>query len=208
MNAALPNLLSAGRLAAAPLLVGVAALGSRAGFVALFGAALLTDALDGFLARRWHAESELGRKLDSWADYATLAACAIGLWLLWPEVAGREWPWFVAGLGGCLGIVIVGLLCWRKVPGYHTWLAKALAVGLPVTLVPLLAGWSAIPFHVLIVLQILSAVEELAIACILPGYSGEVATVWHAWSMRPRAASTTNAVVVQRRLVVADARSS
>jgi phosphatidylglycerophosphate synthase len=189
MNASIPNVLSAARLVAAPGLVIVAAVGSRAGFLALFGAALLTDALDGYLARRLRAESDLGRKLDSWADYAMLAACALGLWWLWPDVTRREWPWFAAGLAGCLAIVVVGLLCWRKVPGYHTWLAKALAVGFPIALLPLLAGWSAIPFHVLIALQILSAVEEFAIACLLPGHSGHVASVWHAWSMRLKTSS-------------------
>lgn len=36
--------------------------------VALFGAAAITDALDGYLARRWNAETLFGRVMDPFAD--------------------------------------------------------------------------------------------------------------------------------------------
>lgn len=184
MSSRLPNILSFARLAGAPVLVLFAALGWRAGFLSLCGAALLTDALDGYLARRLHAESELGRKLDSWADYATLLACAAGLWLLWPVLVRREWPWFASGLGSSFAIVIIGVGRWKKLPSYHTWFAKLLAVAFPFALGILLAGVSRVPFHLLVALQVVSAFEELAIAWVLPGYSGQVSSVWHACAMR------------------------
>ncbi|MFA5057652.1 MAG: CDP-alcohol phosphatidyltransferase family protein [Opitutaceae bacterium] len=182
----LPNLLSLARLVLlTPAMVVVAwSGGSRAWFLALFAAALLTDALDGFLARRLGAQSDLGRRLDSWGDYTMTAAAALGVWRLWPEVARREWPWFVVVLAGCFAIVAYGLIRWRRVLGYHTWLAKGMAMVLPVALLVLLAGWSAVPFHTAVVLQVLCAGEELVIACLLPGYSGEVPSAWHARRMR------------------------
>jgi phosphatidylglycerophosphate synthase len=186
MRKKLPNLLSLLRIVVlAPAMVAVAcAGGSRTWFLACFGAALVTDALDGFLARRLNAQSDLGRRFDSWGDYLMTGAAAVGVWRLWPEVVHREWPWFVAVLVGCFAIVTYGLVRWRRVLGYHTWLAKMMAVLLPVALVGLLAGWSAVPFHVVVVLQALCALEEQVIAFLLPGYSGEVASVWHARRMR------------------------
>jgi len=155
--------------------------GSRPWFFALFVAALLTDALDGFLARRLHAESDLGRRLDSWGDYAMIAAVVVGIWRLWPDVMQREWPWFLTTLAGCFAIVAYGMIRWRRVLGYHTWLAKGIAIVLPPTVVVLLAGWSAIPFHGAVGLEVLCGLEEMAIAFLLPGFSGHMPSLWHAW---------------------------
>jgi phosphatidylglycerophosphate synthase len=188
----LPNLLSLLRLALAPVMVAVAwATGSRSWFLSLFGVALVTDALDGFLARRLGAESDLGRRLDSWGDYVLTATAVAGIWRLWPEVLRAEWPWFVTTLVGCFAIVAYGLIRWRRVLGYHTWLAKAMAVVLPVGVVVLLAGWSAVPFHAAVVLQVLCGLEEWVIAFLLPGFSGPMPSCWHALRRRRETGART-----------------
>ncbi len=181
----LPNLLSVLRLILAPLMVAVAwASGSRRWFLILFGASLLTDALDGFLARRLHAETDLGRRLDSWGDYLMTAAAVAGIWLLWPDLVRREWLWFLTILVGCFAIVAYGLVRWRRVLGYHTWLGKAVAVILPASVIALLLGWSSIWFHLAVVVQLLCGAEEMAIAFLLPGYSGHMPSYWHALRRR------------------------
>jgi CDP-diacylglycerol--glycerol-3-phosphate 3-phosphatidyltransferase len=94
MNA-LPTMLTLGRLAAAPLVAGlilwgdaiVFSQGARAALVffaialVLFIAASVTDALDGILARKLNATSDLGAALDHAADKAlttcTLVALAV-----------------------------------------------------------------------------------------------------------------------------------
>jgi phosphatidylglycerophosphate synthase len=185
MRKNLPNLLSLTRLACAPLMVALAfGTGSRAWFFAFFGIALVTDALDGFLARWLQAESGLGRRLDSWGDYAMNAAVVTAIWRLWPAVMQREWPWFLTTLAGCLAIAAYGLIRWRRVLGYHTWLAKGMAIVLPPAVVIALVGWSAVPFHGAVGLQVLCGLEEMAIAFLLPGFSGYMPSLWHAWRRR------------------------
>ncbi len=182
MKAKIPNMLSLLRLGLAPVLVAIAWLaGSRVAFLIVLGVMLLTDALDGFLARRWGVESDLGRRLDSWGDYVATSAAVVGIWLLWPAVIREEWPWFLTTLAGCFAIVAYGLIRWQRVLGYHTWLAKGMAVILPITVLVLLAGWSSAPFHVVVGVQVLCGIEELAIAVLLPGYSGHMPSLWHAW---------------------------
>ncbi|MEL6298872.1 MAG: CDP-diacylglycerol--glycerol-3-phosphate 3-phosphatidyltransferase [Pseudomonadota bacterium] len=68
----LPNILTLGRIAAVPvialaLLLLDAPAGPLIAFV-LFVAASLTDWLDGYLARAWDQQSDLGRMLDPIAD--------------------------------------------------------------------------------------------------------------------------------------------
>jgi CDP-diacylglycerol--glycerol-3-phosphate 3-phosphatidyltransferase len=98
--AQLPNALTVLRLLAIPvfvlLLLRTDSEGSY-GLAALFAAAALTDQVDGFLARRWHVESEFGRVADPLADRlmidaAVLLLCLDGRlpWLALAIVLGRD----------------------------------------------------------------------------------------------------------------------
>ena len=181
----LPNLISSLRLAAAAAMAVVTATaGSRPWFLILLALALVTDALDGFLARRLKAESELGRKLDSWGDYAVVTAVAYGLWMLWPDMVHREAAWLITGFTACFAIVIYGLVRWRRILAYHTLASKVFAVMMPVALALLLVDWSPVPFHLVVVVQGVAAAEELAIAVVLPGYSGPVSSLRQALRQR------------------------
>jgi hypothetical protein len=51
-------------------------------------------------------------------------------------------------------------------------------------MIPLLAGWSAVPFRVMVALQIVAGLEEMVIAVLVPAHVGEMATVWHALRLR------------------------
>lgn len=185
MNSKLwPNLLSGSRIVLMPAVLTAAMAGSKPWFVVLVAASLTTDALDGFLARRLNAFSEFGRKLDSAADYLTMITGLAGIALLWPEIVRRELPWIVAGLAAFFGVVVFGLLRLGRAPCYHTWATKAGVIGCAFAMIPLLTGWSAVPFHVMIGLLILAGLEEVAIVILLPAHEGEMATLWHALRLR------------------------
>lgn len=181
-----PNLLSVTRIALMPAVLLAAIVGSKLWFTILLAASLSTDAMDGFLARRLNAFSDFGRKLDSAADYLTLMTGLAGIALLWPEIVHRELPWIATGLGAFFGVIVFGFLRLGRIPCYHTWGAKIGVIGCSLSMIPLLGGWSAWPFHVMIVLQVLAALEEMVIIVLIPAYEGEIATVWHAWRLRRR----------------------
>lgn len=180
----LPNLLSGTRIALAPAVLTTAMAGSRRWFVVLLAAALVTDALDGFFARRLNAYSELGRKLDSAADYVTMITGVAGIAMLWPDIVRRELPWVVMGLSAFFAVIVYGLVRLGRAPCYHTWASKTLAVACALSLVPLLAEWTAVPFRVVMALQVMAGAEEVTIALLVPWHVGEVATGWHAWRLR------------------------
>ncbi|MEY2877815.1 MAG: hypothetical protein RLZZ15_195 [Verrucomicrobiota bacterium] len=177
-------MLSALRIALMPAVLSTALGGSRPWFLALLTIALLTDALDGFLARRWNAGSELGRKLDSAADYLTMITGIAGIALLWPDIMHRELAWVVAGLTAFFAVIVYGLVRLGRAPCYHTWASKALGVACAFSLVPLLAGWTALPFRIAMALLVLGGLEEIVIAMLVPWHEGEIASAWHAWRLR------------------------
>jgi phosphatidylglycerophosphate synthase len=184
----LPNLLSGTRIALMPGVFMSALLGSRPWFVGLVAVSLLTDALDGFFARRWNAYSEFGRKLDSAADYVTLMTGAAGIALLWPDIMHREIRWVLAGMAAFFGVLVFGFARFGRPLGYHTWATKVLALLMAASLIPLLADWTARPFHILVGLQFFASAEQIVIALLLPQYRGEMPTVWHALQKRRDAA--------------------
>lgn len=179
-----PNILSATRIVLMPAVLLTALGGQKAWFCGLLVAGLLTDALDGYLARRFKAQSELGRKLDSFADYLTMITGIAGIGILWPAIMQRELAWVATGLVAFFAVVVYGLVRLGRAPCYHTWASKGLAVACGLSMIPLLAEWSALPFHVAMSLLVLCGVEELLIALLVPWHEGEVPTVWHAWRMR------------------------
>ena len=88
--AQLPNMLTVARLLVIPVFAALI-LTSDGGkswpAAILFGAAAITDQIDGFLARRWHVESAFGRIADPLADRILIDVTVILLWN-----AGRL-PW-------------------------------------------------------------------------------------------------------------------
>jgi CDP-diacylglycerol--glycerol-3-phosphate 3-phosphatidyltransferase len=85
-----PNALTVARLFMIPAFVGLV-LASDGGHswpaAIVFGAAGVTDQIDGWLARRWHVESRFGTIADPLADRLMIDAAVILLWH-----AGRL-PW-------------------------------------------------------------------------------------------------------------------
>jgi cardiolipin synthase (CMP-forming) len=82
--AQLPNALTILRLALIPVFV-VLVLGSDHGYswpaALVFAVAGITDQVDGFLARRWHVESQFGKVADPLADRLMIDAAVILLWV-------------------------------------------------------------------------------------------------------------------------------
>lgn len=82
--AQVPNALTILRLALIPVFV-VLMLGSDEGYswpaAIVFAVAGITDQVDGWLARRWHVESQFGKIADPLADRLMIDAAVIMLWL-------------------------------------------------------------------------------------------------------------------------------
>lgn len=92
-----PNAISLARLAAVPVFVWLFVTEREGPAVILYGAAAWTDFLDGYIARRTGAVSELGRLLDPLADRIFIIAIAIALvargalgWWIAAAVIGRD----------------------------------------------------------------------------------------------------------------------
>lgn len=176
----LPNLLSALRLASVPFLLLLARLGMPVPFLVLLVCALLSDAVDGFLARKLGQVSELGAKLDSWGDFALYMTLPLCAWWLWPDLIRREAA-FVVAVVACYTVpVLFGFLKFRRLTSYHTWGAKLSAWLLSASALLLFAGGPAWPFRLAVAVLVLAELEEIAVTAVLPRWRANVPTIFHA----------------------------
>ena len=175
----LPNAFTATRLALVPVLLLLAAADAPQAFVALLAVAFATDAIDGWLARRFKLESPLGAKLDSRADMALWLMLPVATWLLRPDFVRDELASVALLLASLALPLAAGLAKFRRVPSYHTWLAKSTAVVLAGALLSIYLAGPLWPFRLATALAVLCAFEEVAITALLPELHADVRS-WRA----------------------------
>ena len=113
--------------------------------------------LDGYLARKLHAESKTGAVLDSVADICFVACCAIRLL---PVFQIPTWLWIWAGVIVAIKIVnqISALVVHKRLCFPHT-LANKLT-GLLLFLSVPLTIWSVVPIAIVAVVATFAAIQE------------------------------------------------
>lgn len=157
----LPNLITAVRMVLAAALFFVPPLGTA--FMLLYLLCALSDFLDGLLARRLHLESELGARLDAWADFILFAVLII---ILYPMVAPSNgillW---VAGIAVIrLSAAFISYLRHGAFAFIHTYFNKLTGAALLLYPLSLILTRSGVVLSILCGIATLSAAEELAIS--------------------------------------------
>ena len=118
----IPNLITLGRILLVPVVVWAIMTGEMRIAFLLFLAAGISDAVDGFLAKRFHMKSELGAYLDPLADKALIVSIYISL-----------------GIATALPIFLVILVVSRDIMIVSAFLLSLL-VGKPMPIRPLMVS--------------------------------------------------------------------
>ncbi len=179
----LPNVISALRVAMFPLLMWMVYQRNPHAFLGILAFSLLTDVLDGYLARKLNQVTALGTQLDSWADFATYGAMLIALVVIWSDIYHQVSLFIMLGLSFWLFSSLVCLARFRCFPTYHTYAAKLVAVcSAPAYFV---AAWWNDPFYIRLALiaYLWVAIEQVMITSVLTRWQGNVAGIWHALAL-------------------------
>lgn len=141
----LANALTVMRALLAPLLAYLLLEEKFAPAAGVFLLAGVSDALDGFVARRFNQASRLGAFLDPFADKLLILATAVPL-----ACVGRLPWWLVLLILARDAVIVAGALAYRLLTGRlemaPTFLSKlntALQIGLVLAVVGNAAGWLA-----------------------------------------------------------------
>ena len=176
----IPNFVSLIRLLMAPVLFYFAFTQQPNWFLAVLIFAVLTDVLDGFLARTLNQITELGSHLDSWGDFVIYSTMAICAWILWPDIVERELLYYMIMLLSLTLPVLIGFIKFHVFTSYHTWsvkLAVFVSIVAYVLLFSELVDW---PFRVAAFICLYAAIEETIITLLIHHEHVDVRTAWQA----------------------------
>ena len=184
MSLNIPNTLSLFRIIAAPFLLLTGWFEMPTLFFVLFGLMLLSDALDGIIARMLNQTSELGARLDSYGDIVTYLTTPLAVWWLWPDLVKEELYYIIAAIIIYVLPAFFSLYKFGKLASYHTWITKISAVLMSAGVVVLLGFDNNLLFHTAIYFLVIEMVENIAITFILPQQKANINSIWHAWKYR------------------------
>jgi len=122
------NLLSGYRLAAAPVAAWMALVGNRDAFFILIIISVISDLVDGPIARWLGQDSEIGARLDTIADACTVLVGILGLYVFERDALLPELPWLYLFLASYGAAAVACLAKFGRLPAYHLYLSKIAAV--------------------------------------------------------------------------------
>jgi len=118
-----PNFISLYRLLAFPVILFMALTHRESWFVVLICISLVSDILDGNIARIFKMQTNFGAALDNLADILTIIVALLGLFIFkWNDVAPHAWFLFLF-LGIFVISYIIAFVLFGKIPGLHLYSA-------------------------------------------------------------------------------------
>lgn len=181
----IPNVISCARIIATPVLVYLAFSEREDAYTWLLLAALVSDIVDGLIARSLSITSRLGSRLDTMADTLLWVAAVAGIWKFHPELVTDYWILVVLVLLMWVAHHAAELLRYGKLASFHTYSMRASAYALGIFLVSMFL-WGIQPWllYVASFLSILAGIEQLFLVVLLPEWTPNVRGLY--WALRKR----------------------
>ena len=164
------------RVITAPLLLALIFLKQPDIFKWLLACSFFTDAIDGYLARKYKVTSLLGAKLDSIGDDLTVLAGLVALIMFNPEFIKKEIIVIILLVALFIIQVSFALIKYGKVTTFHTYAAKVAAVsqGIFLILTFFLDEPVSELFYLAAFCTAYDLVEEIILVYLLPKWEANV----------------------------------
>jgi len=183
----IPNVITSYRLFMAPVILYFIISGQENLFAIFLVINLLTDVIDGYIARRFKMETEIGARLDAFADYFTYVLVFIGLFVFKMDDLRPYLVSAIIFISMLVLTVIVSLIRFRKFHSYHTIIEKSGGYVQAIFFICLFTiGLIAPLYYFMIVLGILGAIETIAIDMLLPEMRSDTLGLY--WVIKERKA--------------------
>ena len=180
----LANLITGSRLVFVPVMLVLAWLGREQAFVICLTISLVTDILDGKIARLLKQTSEFGTRLDSWADFSTYTTLPLCAYWMRPDLVAGEWVACVIVVASFAVPIAIGFAKFRQLTSYHTKMATVAAYCIGAATIVMFAHGPTWPFRLATAVLVLAELEEIAITFTLPRAHSNVASIRHARALR------------------------
>ena len=180
-----PNAISIARICATSVLLWSVWFERAELFKWLLLACLLSDILDGLIARTFHLTSKLGATLDSTADILTMLIGLLGVFVFQRPFVTEHLLAIYLVAGFYIAELGASLLRYGKVSSFHTLLDRIAAYMGGIFVMSLfLWGYHGWLFQLTVIVYVLSLSEEMALIWLLPEWRSDVGGLWRALRAR------------------------
>jgi cardiolipin synthase len=167
-------MITASRFVASAAIAVGGVLHDRTIVIGALACALLSDLIDGPIARATAQAGEHGARLDSRADCALLCVTPASLYSAFPTGDDRFRTILALVYVSYAVPIVLGAIKFRRLTSYHTWAARAAAVTLALGLGAFLAWRIVWPLEIAVAVLIASAIEEIGITLLIPAWEADV----------------------------------
>ncbi len=148
---------------------------------------LISDVLDGLIARYLNQQTELGARLDSIGDIGTYILAFVGIYVFkWDVLQAHMLP-FIIYVSLCIILVLTALIKFGRFPSFHlySWKIGGYIQGFFFFTLFAFDFYPALLYFML-VWAILSAIEHIIIQIMIPRMRSNVKGIW--WVLKARRA--------------------
>ena len=158
---------------------------SRFSVLILMYLGLISDILDGIIARQLNVSSSRFRRFDSQTDMIFWLSIGISTWLLYPNlIRNNSIPIVIIFImeGMCY---MISIIKFRKETCTHAFLSKIWGITLLAAFTSLIGfNHAGIPFILAIIFGLISHVDRILITLILPTWTHDIPSFYHAYLMK------------------------
>lgn len=164
-----PNALSAYRLFALPFILYAICTANRNLFILLISINLISDILDGLIARLFNLQTEFGAKLDSVADIGTYLMAFLGMITLEKAFVSSYKIEFIILIALWIIPQLCALIKFRRFPSFHLWSYKVTGYVQGIFIFSYFTvGFYQPYFYLMLLISCLAYLEELILVLMLP----------------------------------------
>lgn len=176
------------RFLLAPIILGLAySLGdsSKPIILVLMYIGLISDILDGIIARKQNISNANLRRMDSQTDMIFWLSIGLATWILHPKlISDNQLPIYLIILME-LSCYIISLVKFKKETCTHSFLSKIWGITLLIAFTSLIGfNHAGIPFYGAIIMGLISHIDVILIILILPKWTHDVPSAYHAYLIR------------------------
>ena len=146
---------------------------------------LISDILDGMIARYTGGQTALMRRLDSQTDMVFWVSIGIGAWMLNPQPI-REHQTLITMIFIMEGLCyLISIVKFGKETCTHAWLSKFWGLTLLAAFTQLIGfNKAGFWFYLSIYMGLISHFDRILITLILPKWTHDIPSAYHAWLIR------------------------
>jgi len=184
----IPQILILFRFTLAPIILALAYFigkPSHIVIIILMYLGLISDILDGIIARKQHISSSKLRRMDSQVDMVFWLSIGFSTWILYPKLISNNSMVIGTILAMEVACYVISFLKFKKETCTHAFLSKLWGVTLLIAFTSLIGfNHSGFPFQLAIIMGLISHVDRILITLILPKWTHDIPSAYHAYLIR------------------------